>query len=57
MNKSKKQSKINIHNFVAMHMHINKGGRHGPSKKAIRRKEKVDMNKNICINYWHIYKN
>lgn len=51
MNKLKKQLKVNIHNFVAMHMHTNKGGRHGPSKKAIRRKEKVDMNKNMCINY------
>lgn len=44
---STKTQKLQRFNPVAMHMHINKGGCHGPSKKAIRRKEKVDMKKEL----------
>ncbi len=36
-----------INNFVAKHMHIHKGGKHGPSKKALRRKEKVNIQKQL----------
>ena len=43
----KKKPKLVKFNPVAMHQLINKGGRHGPTGKAIRRQQKVDIQKNI----------
>lgn len=34
-------------NPVAIHQHINKGGRHGKSDKALRHQEKLNLSKLI----------
>lgn len=44
-----KKKKFVRFNLVAIHQHINKGGRHGKTGKAIRRQEKVDVQKNIDV--------
>ena len=39
--------KIKINNFVAKHMHINKGGKHVKSFKALRNKSKIQNKKEL----------
>jgi len=39
--------KIKINNFVAKHMHINKGGKHVKSFKALRNKSKIQIKKEL----------
>jgi hypothetical protein len=39
--------KTKINNFVAKHMHINKGGKHVESFKALRNKNKIQIKKEL----------
>lgn len=41
------KTKSKINNFVAKHMLINSGGKHGPSHKALRRKDKIQIKKEM----------
>lgn len=43
----KKKTKFVRFNPVAIHQHINKGGRHGKTDKAIRNQEKLNTRKLI----------
>jgi len=39
--------KTKINNFVAKHMHINKGGKHVKSFKVLRNKNKIQIKKEL----------
>ena len=43
----KKKTKFVRFNPVAIHQHINKGGRHGKTDKAIRNQDKLNVSKLI----------
>ncbi len=47
INMKKKKTKFVRFNPVAIHQHINKGGRHGKTEKAIRNQDKLNLSKLI----------